>query len=117
MSKAKLRLQEIGKPAMPRLLTGLYEIPLDDIDNARRVQNIVSVMRKITDQYFGFEPLTLVGSAMGTTEERRASSIKQWFAWWYRNGEAFTEVVKEDALNDLIEMTPEDKAWLERNKD
>lgn len=117
MSQAKLRLQEIGKPAMPRLLTGLYEIPLDDIDNARRVQNIVSVMRKITGQYFGFEPLTLVGSAMGTTEERRASSIKQWFAWWYRNGEAFSEVVKEDALNDLIEMTPEDKAWLDRHKD
>lgn len=116
MSQAMLRLQEIGKPAVPRLLTGLYETPLEDFDDARKVQNIVIVLRKITSQRFGYEPLTLVGSQMGTTEERRQSSIKQWFAWWYRKGSKFEVAEKHDALDDMIEMTPEEKAWLERHK-
>jgi len=116
MSKAMLRLQEIGKPAVPRLLTGLFETPLKDFDDARKVQNIVIVLRKITAQRFGYEPLTLVGSQMGTTEERRQSSIKQWFAWWYRKGSKFEVAEKHDALEDIIELTPEEKAWLERHK-
>jgi predicted Zn finger-like uncharacterized protein len=116
MSAAMMRLQAIGKPAVPRLLTGLYETPLEDFDDARKVQNIVIVLRKITAQRFGYEPLTLVGSQMGTTEERRQSSIKQWFAWWYRKGKKFEVAEKHDALEDIIELTPEEKAWLERHK-
>lgn len=117
MSAAKLRLQEIGKPAIPRLLTGLYEVELTDIDTARQIQNIVSVLRKITDENFGFEPLVMVGSNMGTTEELRTSAIKQWFAWWYRFGDSFTEPDREDNLGDYIELSESDKKWLERNKD
>jgi len=116
MSQAKLRLAEIGKPAVPRLLTGLYETPLEDFDDARIVQNMVDVLRKITGQRFGYEPLVLVGSQMGTTEERRQSSIKQWFAWWYRKGSKFEEAEKHDALGDIVELTPEEKAWLDRHK-
>lgn len=116
MSRAKNRLTEIGKPAVPRLLTGLYEMPLADFDEARKVQNIVNVLRNITGQRFGFEPMVLVGSAMGTTEERRASSIKQWFAWWYKKGSKFTEKETTDALDDIIELSDEDKAWLKRHE-
>lgn len=117
MSAAKNRLEAIGKPAIPRLLTGLYEIELTDIDTARQVQNIIYVLRRITDEYFGYEPLTMVGSGMGTTEERRASAIKQWFAWWYRNGEKFTEAAREDMLGEFAELTEADKKWLKRNQD
>lgn len=116
MSRAKLRLTEIGKPAVPRLLTGLFDTPLEDFDDARIVQNMVDVLRKITGERFGYEPLTLVGSQMGTTEERRQSSIKQWFAWWYLKGSKFEVAEKHDALSDIVELTPEEKAWLERHK-
>lgn len=117
LNAAKLRLQAIGKPAIPRLLTKLHEIELTDFDKARQVQNVVSVLRKITDQYFGFEPLDMVGNAMGTTDEMRASAIKQWFAWWYRNGESFTEAEKTDVLEEYAELTEADKKWLEMHKD
>jgi predicted Zn finger-like uncharacterized protein len=122
---AKNRLEEIGKPAIPMLLTGLYEIPLENEDQARQVQNIVDALRRITGNFFGFEPLLLVGSSMGTTEERRTSSIKQWFAWWYTNGKKFEVAEKVDVLaevlgeisksdQDYIRLrgTPEEKEWL-----
>ncbi|MEX1026293.1 MAG: zinc-ribbon domain-containing protein [Planctomycetota bacterium] len=113
---ARRELVAIGKPAVPKLLTGLYEIPLDTEEHAIQVNAIVVTLRDITGQNFFFKPLTLVGSAMGTTEERRQSAIKQWFAWWYRKGEKFTEKETSDALDDLIELSDKDKAWLERTK-
>ena len=122
---AKDRLEEIGKPAIPMLLTGLYEIPLDTEDQARQVQNIVDTLRRITGNFFGFEPLLLVGSSMGTTEERRTSSIKQWFAWWYTKGKKFEVAEKVDVLGEVLGGiskedqdyitrfgTPEEKEWL-----
>lgn len=121
--KARTRLTEIGKPAIPRLLTGLFELPLGtggtevELDQAIIVNGVVTTLRDITGQHFGFKPMTLVGSAVGTSEERRQSAIKQWFAWWYRKGERFEKKVTTDALEDLIELTDQEKAWLERNKD
>lgn len=115
--EARKELVAIGKPAMPKLLTCLYEIPLDNEENAIRLNAVVVTMRDITGQNFFFKPLAIVGSAMGTSEERRQSAIKQWFAWWYRKGERFTEKETADALEDLIKLDEKDKAWLERNKD
>ena len=112
---AKGRLEEIGKPAIPMLLTGLYEIPLDTEDQARQVQNIVDTLRRITGNFFGFEPLLLVGSSMGTTEERRTSSIKQWFAWWYTKGKNFEVAEKVDVLAEVLgEISKEDRDYITR---
>ncbi|MDG1500405.1 MAG: hypothetical protein P8R48_10585 [Planctomycetota bacterium] len=112
---AKDRLEEIGKPAIPMLLTGLYEIPLDTEDQARQVQNIVDTLRRITGNFFGFEPLILQGSSMGTTEERRTSSIKQWFAWWYSKGKKFEVAAKEDVLAEVLgEISKEDQDYITR---
>ena len=114
---AQHELVEIGRPAIPILLTGLYETPLDSEENAIKCNLVVQSLRRITGESFGYKPQVLEGSAVGTTEERRQSSIKQWFAWWYKNQRKFTEKQVEDGLEGLIELSEKEKRWLERNKD
>lgn len=116
-SRAREELVQIGRPAIPRLLTKLWEIPLDTEDQSIQVNQVVVALRDITGQYHGYEPQELIGSAAGTTRERRLSSVKQWFAWWYIYKKSFTEKEETDALEGMIELTDEEKAWLERNKD
>ena len=89
-SKASRELIEIGKPAIPALLTHLFENKLYNEEDSIRANIAVVALREITDKSFGYQPQALVGSALGTTEERRMSSVRQWFAWWHRKGEAFT---------------------------
>jgi len=114
---AQHELVEIGRPAIPILLTGLYETPLDSEENAIKCNLIVQSLRRITGESFGYKPQVQEGSGVGTTEERRQSSIKQWFAWWYKNQNKFTEKQVEDGLEGLIELSEKEKRWLERNPD
>jgi predicted Zn finger-like uncharacterized protein len=113
--RARRRLVEIGRPAIPPLLTKFYEIPADDEPNRIRCNMIDQALSDITGQHFGYAPGE-AGTAAGTTEERRQSSIKQWFAWWYKNEKRFTTKKVEDGLEGLIELDEKEKAWLERNK-
>lgn len=68
-SKAQARLAEIGRPAIPILLTGLYETPLDTEENAIKCNLVVQTLRRITGQYFGYKPQALQGSGLGTRGE------------------------------------------------
>ena len=115
--RARDALIEIGRPAIPILLTGLYEIPLETEAQAIQCNLIVTTLRDITGQDFGYAPQVAIGSGVGTTEERRQSAIKQWFAWWYLNEKRFTEKKVEDGLEGLIELNAKEKRWLERHKD
>jgi len=115
-SRAQRELVEIGKPSIPILLTKLYEIPVDTEPDRIRCNLVDQALQRITGQSFGYAPGES-GSAAGTTEERRESSIRQWFAWWYRNQDRFTEKKVEDALEGLIELDEKEKRWLERHKD
>jgi len=100
---AMIELQEIGKPVVPLLLTHLYENPIETDEQQIQAHQAVNLLREITGQHFGFEPMIAEGSAFGTTLERRTSSIKQWFAWWYRKGEKFEEREEEpDAFEELL---------------
>jgi predicted Zn finger-like uncharacterized protein len=114
-SAASRELIAIGRPAIPILLTGLYEIPLDTEAQSIQVNMIVVALRRITGQYFGYEPQELVGSGTGTTKERRESSIKQWFAWWYRNQSKFEEKETVDGLEGKIKLTEREKRLMERD--
>jgi predicted Zn finger-like uncharacterized protein len=117
-ARAQRRLVEIGKPAIPALLTRMYETPADTEPDRIRLNLLDQSLQRITGQSFGYAPGES-GSVAGTTEERRNSSIRQWFAWWYKNQKRF-EGLKEkdsDGLEELIELTPQEKAWLERHKD
>ncbi|MFT5284140.1 MAG: putative Zn finger-like uncharacterized protein [Planctomycetota bacterium] len=95
-AKASAEISEIGKPAIPALLTHLFENKLSSDDDSVRANIAVVALRDITDQFFGYQPMAFVGSAMGTTEERRISAVRQWFAWWYRKGEAFTGIPEDE---------------------
>ena len=88
-SRASREVIGIGKPAIPLLLTHLYENGLHSRDDSIRANIAISALREITGEYYGYQPQSLVG-ALGTTEERRQSSIRQWFAWWYRKADTFT---------------------------
>lgn len=100
---ARTALVAIGKPAIPKLLTGLYETPLETQDQAIQVNQIVIALRDITGEFMGYKPMAMVGSTTGTTEERRQAAIKAWFAWWLREGAAFEGMAEEaDPLEALI---------------
>jgi len=115
-SAAQTELIAIGKPAIPILLTGLYEIPLGNEDEVRQVSMIVRALKDMTGQDFGYRPQVAEGSGVGTTAERRASAIKQYFAWWYRNHAKFDGPKQDNSgLETLIPLTDKQKAWLERN--
>ncbi len=116
-SRAQAELIEIGRPALPILLTGLYQTPLDSEANAIKINLIDQALRTITGFDTGFKPQLQEGSGVGTTEERQKSSVRQWFAWWYKNQKTFVKAEQEDALEGLIELTEEEKRWLERHKD
>lgn len=106
-SGAMRELESIGKPAIPILLTGLFEIKLETLDQTRQVNLILQCLRSITAQDFGWKPQVAVGSGTGTSAERRDSAIKQWFAWWYRKAKRFEVAEKEDALDGLLEARNE----------
>lgn len=114
-ARARRELVEIGRPAIPILLTKLFETPADTEENRIRCGLVDQALQGITGQQFGYAPGE-AGSAAGTTEERRQSSIKQWFAWWHKNQKRFEEKKTSDGLEGLIELTEEEKRWLERNK-
>ena len=112
---ARQRLIEIGKPAIPVLLTGFYEIPLETEDQAKQVNVIVQALREITGQNFGYKPQVAEGSGTGTTDERRQSALKQWFAWWHLKGERFEEkVLGPDLLDETVIPTPAEQRQMER---
>ncbi len=96
-SRAAREMAAIGKPAIPILLTHLYENTLASREESIQANIVDTALREITGQSFGYQPLSLVGAAMGTTEERRQSAIRQWFAWWFRAGEDFTGPPRSDS--------------------
>ena len=115
-SRAQRALTDIGRPAIPILLTKFFEIPADTEENRIRCNLIDQALRRITGQAFGYAPGEAGGTA-GTTEERRQSSIKQWFAWWYKNQNKFTTAQNTDALEGKIQLSEQEKRWLERHPD
>lgn len=115
-SRAQRTLVEIGRPAIPILLTKFFEIPADTEPNRIRCNMLDQTLQRITGQQFGYAPGES-GSVAGTTEERRQSSIKQWFAWWYKNQDKFTTRQTTDGLEGLIQLTEEEKRWNERHPD
>jgi hypothetical protein len=63
----------------------------------------------------GFEPQVQEGSTTGTSAERRDSSLRQWFAWWYTEGLRFEGRAEGgDALEGLIVPTERDRREMER---
>jgi len=84
---AKTKLAEIGKPAIPALMTVIAETPHVDMDAGRKLQQVNMALMDITGEYTSFKPhITL-----GATEERQESGLKQWFGWYDRRFRGFTK--------------------------
>ncbi|HVS10783.1 MAG TPA: hypothetical protein VMS76_13000 [Planctomycetota bacterium] len=108
---AQRELVAIGRPAIPILLTQLYEIRMVDDESASKVNKVYQTLVDIT----GYDPgFTLLGS----TDERRQATLKAYFAWWLRKGEErFEEKVEQpDLLDTLIQPTEKDLREIERSK-
>lgn len=115
-ARAQRELVELGRPALPVLLTRLVELSADTEANRIRRNLIDQALQDITGQHFEPAP-GATASAAGTTEERRRRSIRQWFTWWYKSQEKFTTKPTGAALEGLIQVSEEEQRWLERNQD
>lgn len=83
-TRVKRRLTEIGKPAVPRLLTRFSEIPATTKDGVSQLTQIDALLRDLSGQAFGFTPAQqTVLSSTQENEDARVSALKQWYAWWY----------------------------------
>ena len=112
-NKARAEMIAFGRPAIPILLTGLYETRITDDVSASMVNMIDVALKDITGETMGFSPST----ALGVSEERRDAAVKAWFAWWLGRGKNFQQRKEsEDALDEFLKPTPADLRQMERDK-
>lgn len=84
VTKARLRLAEIGKPAIPRLLTKFYEIPGKTPEERMSLNQVVRLLVDVTGQGYGYAP-----DDASATDEQRVSALKRYYAWWADNHDRF----------------------------
>jgi hypothetical protein len=109
---AREELIEIGKPALPILLTKMYEFKIVDDESLAKVANVHSVLRDIT----GYQQAFSVTSFSPDSDQKREMAVKAWFAWYLRKGEKFEERKEgTDALEGLITPTEKEKREMERD--
>jgi hypothetical protein len=104
-------LLAIGKPALPILLTKMYEIQITDDTTLGQVTVVHQMLSDITAYDPGFSPL---GSGP-ESEKKRDIAIRAWFAWYLRKGARFEERKEGvDLLETMIEPTARDKREIEK---
>ena len=84
---AQGELKEIGKPAIPPLLTFIAETPHTTIEAGSQLMRVNLTLMDITGYITSFKP----HETLGATEERQESGLKQWFGWYDRKFKRFTE--------------------------
>ncbi|MDE0913928.1 MAG: hypothetical protein OSB57_01970 [Planctomycetota bacterium] len=91
ITAARSRLEELGKHAVPGLLKRMGGIPLESEENAIQLNLIHMLLSDITE----YQTTFVVHVAMGGTQERIDSGIKQWFGWYDRKWKRFWREVDE----------------------
>jgi len=88
--RARAELIAICKPAIPPLLTKFYELNLVGFDT---YENQVASMQlhKILTEITKYNTTFKAHEALGATNERRSSGVKQWFSWYHRKFERWEE--------------------------
>ena len=97
--RAGTALVEIGKPAIPALLTGLYQIPLKSIEQAIQLNQINQVLSDITGHYTTYNPMRHLDGDAALIDELNLSGIKQWFGWFATKGRRFIVNTEEDLID------------------
>lgn len=97
---AGTELVEIGRPAIPVLLTAMFETEIVDDDTLAKVGKVHHTLRDLT----GYDPGFPITAFEEDSDAKREIAVKAWFAWWLRKGERrFQEKEEgEDLLEALI---------------
>ena len=82
-SPAWIELENIGKPAIPRLLNKLYEVKPQGKDDVEALNRVVKTLRSMSGQAFGYNPRELIAQNVGGSLKERESALRQWYGWWY----------------------------------
>ena len=85
---ARQDLIAICRPAIPPLLTKFYELDLagfETYENQTAAMQVHQVLTEIT----GYVTTFKAHEALGATDERRSSGVKQWFSWYHRRFKRF----------------------------
>jgi len=95
------RLREIGRPAIPPLLSMIARIPLETDEQAMQLQQVHMLLLDMTDYVTTYTPHV----AMGGTEERQDSGLKQWFGWYDRKFKRYQgpDAGSADEVDPLLE--------------
>lgn len=80
--RATMALEKIGKPAVPRLLNALHDLYPDVTANNDKIKQVTRCLLTVTGMQFAYD-FRGEGDA-ATVKKNRESSIRQWFAWWWR---------------------------------
>jgi len=112
LSKVKAELELEGKHAIPALLTKFYhqsQAGFPDMDSAIQAQLVHSMLSDITGYVTSFK----AHDALGATQERRDSGVRQWYGWYNKQFKKF-EAREEET--DLLDETIEFKSERERRE-
>ncbi len=108
---ANRALVEMGKPAIPGLLTYLAENPLNDDDQAIRLHQVNLCLQEITGFVTSYEPHAVLGG----TAERQESGLLQWFGWYDANFKLFKGLAPvPDPLLDIEPRSEAEERLLEK---
>ena len=77
-NKAWIELENIGKPAIPRLLNKLYEVKPKGKDDVEALNRVVKTLRTLSGQAFGYNPRELLGENVGGSLQELESALRQW---------------------------------------
>ncbi|MEO2093361.1 MAG: zinc-ribbon domain-containing protein [bacterium] len=103
-NKVKQELVLYGKEALPPLLTLFYEMNLkgfDELEDAIAAQQVHQMLSEITGYITTFK----AHEALGASQERRDSGVRQWFGWYHRKFKHFNARPEEvDLLEESIEL-------------
>lgn len=107
------RLEQIGAPAIPRILTQFYETRTEGVsgstlqDNLNFINLLTRILRTVTmHSGFGFAPAREEGGALGISDKMRQIALKGWFGWyssfgWKRDNAYYDKKRKEAEEEDI----------------
>ena len=117
LTKVKGELELAGKHAIPPLLTKFYhqsQVGFADMDAAIQAQLVYQMLADITGYVTSFK----AHDALGATQERRDSGVRQWYGWYNKHFKKFDERVEEiDGLEEAIDFKSDrERREYEKNK-
>ncbi|MDP6408696.1 MAG: zinc-ribbon domain-containing protein [Planctomycetota bacterium] len=104
----------IGKPAVPALLTAMYE--LDEAGWTDETLIVGQQLHMLLQDITGYVTTFKAHEALGGTLERRDSGVRQWFSWYDRKFKRFEERAEETDLLEtaIVPKTEREKRELEK---